>query len=535
MPETAGRFSRISGRSFDVVIIGGGINGAAVARDAALRGLSVALFEQHDFASGTSSRTSRLIHGGIRYLEQGALGLVRRASRERAILLSIAPHLVRPIPFLFPSYRDSRSPMLLRAGLLLYEALAGFVTPGHYRILSAEKLSTLEPALRSDGLRGGALYYDAFMEDSRLCIETLLSAREAGAEIFNYARVVRLLSDGERAIGVAARDAFSKEEIVVGGEAIVNAAGPWLDEVAGLEGLAPKRLRTTKGSHLIVPRFTNHAVILTSKRDQRVFFVLPWRKFSIIGTTDLDFSGRPEEVFCAQEEIEYLTAESKRNFPSVEISKIISTYSGVRPLLGEAGGASRRPSDVTREMRIAESPRGVILIIGGKYTLHRRTGSEVVDRILRRPAFSKQRRRGSITASTPLPGARGPDIHLLLTDGVKRIVREYGVSEGTAKHLIDSYGFKAEDILKRGIRNSRLLEPLAPGADEILAEVHHGVAEEMALRLSDLLRRRTSAALLPYRRDEGMIKKVADEMAGLLGWDEARRKDEIADYLAELG
>jgi glycerol-3-phosphate dehydrogenase len=519
---------------YDLIVIGGGIVGAGVAREAALRGLSVVLFEQGDFASGTSSRTSRMIHGGIRYLEQGEFRLVFEASRERAILHRLAPHLVRPLPFLFPIYKETgRRPGMIRIGMILYDLMALFQNFHPHRMLSAKEVLQQEPGLSPAGLRGGALFYDAQMDDARLCLEVLLSAQSSGAAIFNYMPVEGFLCRDGRITGVWVRDVLTGERHEVLGTQVINATGPWLDRVASMaDPTAPSRLRTTRGIHLLVPRITqHHAVVVTSHPDERVFFVLPWKEETLIGTTDQDYKEDPAHVRATPEEVAYLIHETHRVFPNSGLTEdqVIARFAGVRPLVNEAGVGA---SEVSRETDVSEGPGGMISIVGGKYTLYRLTAQRVVDRVVR-----KSRMKANPSQSdqqTPLWGGGMASLEDYLQTEVPSAIRKYGVPQEEVQRLIRVYGTRYERLLERVSKDRLLLSPVVPGEPEIMVQIDYAVEEEMAMKLSDFLRRRTGLALSRHRRDPGMLKTVVERMGLLLGWDAKRQQEEVQSYLAEL-
>jgi glycerol-3-phosphate dehydrogenase len=527
------------GEEYDLIVVGGGIVGAGVARDAALRGLSVVLFEQGDFAGGTSGRTSRMVHGGIRYLEQGELRLVFEASREREILSRLAPHLVRPIPFLFPIYPETgRSPWLIRAGMILYDLLALFRNFHPHRMLSSDEVLRREPGLSPAGLRGGALFYDAQMDDARLCLAVLLSARAAGARLVNYASVEGLLFEERRVTGVRVRSMLRGESGEVRGRATVNATGPWLDRLAGMENPESRpKLRTSQGTHLIVPRVTRgHAVVVTSRSDQRVFFLLPWRGMTLIGTTDIDYKDDPARVRPTPGEVLYLLDETRRVFPDSALrdEAVIARFAGVRPLVNEPEVAA---SAVSRETEIFEGPGGMVSIIGGKYTLHRRTAQRVVDRVVRKLGRTRPEKTiRSATAEAPLWGGEigREEFESYLVKEAARASNEYAVPEEQVRCLIGTYGTRYTDLLERIREDRSLLSPIVEGEPEILAQIDHAVSEEMALTLPDLLRRRTSLALTRHRADPRMLFAAAGRMGRLLGWSAERQTEEIRAYLQEL-
>ncbi|MCI0526034.1 MAG: glycerol-3-phosphate dehydrogenase [Nitrospira sp.] len=531
--EIKSRLRELKTEKYDLIVIGGGIVGAGVARDAVLRGLSTVLFEQGDFASGTSSRTSRMIHGGIRYLEQGEFRLVFEASRERAILHRLAPHLVRPLSFLFPIYKETgRPPWMIRAGMILYDLMALFRNFHPHRMLSAKEILQQEPGLSPIGLRGGALFYDAQMDDARLCLEVLLSARSSGAVIFNYTPVEGFIRRDGQIMGVLVRDLLTGERREVLGEQVINATGPWLDKLASMaDPIVQPRLRTTRGSHLLVPRITReHAVVVTSRGDDRVFFVIPWKGETLIGTTDLDYKEDPAQVRATPEEVAYLVNETRRVFPNSGLTEgqVIARFAGVRPLVNEpAVGAS----EVSREMEVSENRGGMISIVGGKYTLHRLTAQQVVDRVVRKWGI---RTEPSKSDRTPLWGGRMASLESYLQTEVPRAAQEYDVSQEEVRRLIRIYGARYERVLDRINKDRLLLSRVVPGELDILAQIDHAVQEEMAVRLSDFLRRRTGLALGRHRHDLGMLKTVSERMGMHLGWDAKRQHEEIQSYLVEL-
>ena len=386
----ASGLDRLQTAPVDLVIIGGGIQGAGMAREAALRGLSVALFEKGDFAGGTSSRTSHLIHGGIRYLEQGALRLVYEAVHERHTLSRLAPHLIRPLPFLFPIYRgEGRGKWKIRVGMTLYDLLAGSKKIGPHRMLSAEEALAEEPGLKSEGLVGAARFYDCRMNDARLCLAVLLSAREWGASIFNYVGVTGLIQEKGRICGVRVQEVLTGAKYDIYARVVVNAAGPWVDAISRMEGELPQRIRPTKGIHLIFPSLTrSHAIVVSSENNRRIFFVIPWKGKSLIGTTDTDFAGDLDHVRAEEEEVAWLLRETGRLFPKGRFGaeEIIGRYAGVRPLIYDPGGTA---SDVSREGSVEWTPCGMLVLAGGKFTLFRLTAQRAVDDIVKRVAELK--------------------------------------------------------------------------------------------------------------------------------------------------
>jgi glycerol-3-phosphate dehydrogenase len=516
----------------DLLVIGGGITGAGIARDAALRGFRTALVDKGDFGAGTSSSSSRLIHGGIRYLEQGDLRLVLEASRERRVLLRIAPHLVRPLPFLFPVYRGARLPAWkLRAGMWLYDALAAFRNVKGHRWLSPKQVRRIEPALKDRGLTGAALYYDAQADDARLVLATVRSAARAGALVANYAEVTSLLKPDGRVRGGALRDVLRGETRVVRALVVVNAGGPWVDAIRRLaDPTALPLLRLTKGAHVAVPRRRighEHAVTLFSPIDGRVMFVLPWGDLSYVGTTDTDADTGPDAVRVTAGDVTYLLRSANAAFPEAHLAPndVVSVWAALRPLLREDRSAA--PSQVSREHRVVESAQGLITIAGGKLTTYRVMARDAVDRVAARlhELDGRPVAPRPPTGRLPLPGGEAAELEILIEGA-----RARGVSAATAGHLVGSYGSEAAAVLNLVDRDRTLGEPLLPGASEIWAEVVHAVEREMAQRVQDVLVRRLHLFYEHPDRAMGVVTPVARLMKKLLGWDDVREAEELVDY-----
>jgi len=522
----------------DVLIIGGGITGAGIARDAALRGYRTALIDKADFGAGTSSHSSRLIHGGIRYLEQYAFHLVFEASRERRVLLRIAPHLVRPLPFLFPVYRGARVPAWkLRAGMWLYDLLSVFRNVHWHRWLRAKKVRRVEPGLRDRGLVGAALYYDAQTDDARLVIATVRSAVRAGALATNYVEVTALLKPDGRVRGAVVRDVLTGETANIRAHVVVNATGPWSDRVRRLDdpNAAPV-MRPTKGAHVIVPRkrlANEHAVTLFSPVDGRVMFALPWGDLSYIGTTDTDADASPDGLRVTAADVTYLLRSANAAFPDAHLgqSDVLSAWAGLRPLLRED---DRNPSQVTREHRVLESPQGLISIVGGKLTTYRVMARDVVDRVAARlhELDGRPRAKRPPTDRQPLPGGEAAELDVLV-----EAARARGAADATARHLVANYGSEAAAVLNLVDRERRLGESMMPGRPEIWAEVVYAVEREMAVRVQDVLIRRLHLFYEVADHGQSVVPRVTALMKQHLGWDDAREAEELRDYfqLVERG
>jgi glycerol-3-phosphate dehydrogenase len=496
---------------FDVLIIGGGINGAGIARDLALRGLKVALTEKGDFASGTSSASTKLVHGGIRYLENRNFKLVFEACRERKTLQTIAPHLVQPLPFFIPVYRDDPRPLwMVRAGMLLYDLLALFRNTHHHSILSPLEALRREPALRPEGLTGVALYWDCGMDDARLCLENVIAAHLAGAAVCPQLQAVELLKNAGRITGARFRDLEQQSEIEIRAKVVINATGPWLDEICALDGETRKKLRPTRGTHILVPRINrgDEALYLTAGRDDRLFFVVPWGEQSLIGTTDVDFPDAPDRVTPTREDIDYLLAESSRHLHEVSPEKtdIIAAFSGLRPLIYEQ---QLQASKISREHQIYQSPSGLLSVGGGKYTTYRSLAEELADRVCR---LLGKGRLPSRTASQPLPGGATGKLPAFLKQQLPRLQGDWGWSAEQARQLLCRYGSRIELLLALLRQQPELAHSLSASPLLLAGEVIFAARYEFARTPEDILRRRTPLALAPGR-GLAQLEKVAELLA----------------------
>jgi glycerol-3-phosphate dehydrogenase len=522
---------------FDLLVIGGGINGAGIARDAAMRGLRTALVERGDFACGTSSRSSKLIHGGLRYLEQGHVRLVLEAVRERERLRTLAPHLVRPQEFIVPVYRDGPVGFFkLAAGLILYDVLAGFWSVKKHSMLGCRRLVAAEPKLRREGLVGGGRYWDYRTDDARLVLETALAAAREGAVVVSYAEVAGFLEEGGRIAGARVVDRVSGRELEVHARVVVNAAGPWVDEVAALDAPGPRRLRLTKGVHVVVPRARvghNAAIVLRAVRDGRVMFVIPWGEHSLVGTTDTDFPGGPEQEPAVEpDDVAYLLETVNHYFPESRLGAgdVVSAFAGLRPLIAPPEGSAAGPSDVSREEEIFESPRGLVTIAGGKLTAFRLIAETVVDRViaaLRRSGDTRRFAR-SKTAVVPLPGG-GSAPELLAAAAISH--DGHGLAPAVITHLADRYGTRLDEVMGFVVSDRKLARPIVDGLPDPRAEVAQAVEHEWGLTLEDVLRRRTQVALLDGASGGDVVGDVAAIMATRLGWTREAAEEAVRGYL----
>ena len=510
------RLANLQGTTFDVAIIGGGIIGCGVARDAALRGVSVALFERRDFGSGTTSASTRIVHGGLRYLEMLDLRLVRIDLRERETLLRIAPHLVRPLEFLIPFFEGDRaSPLKLRVGLALYDALSFDKSLPSRRWLRPADARAADRALARPDVRGAAAYHDARVDSpERLALENVLEAEEHGARVFNYCEVVTSGGDATR---LRVRDALDGAETEVNARVVVNATGAWFERAsAAITGRTPGRIRTTKGIHIIVPPVTERALVLYSQVDGRLLFAIPRAGLTWIGTTDTDYAGDPADARATRADVEYLIDSLRGVFPRLGAADVLYTTAGVRALVRRPG----RESSISRMHKVTVgepvAPPGVISVLGGKITGYRAIAEEVTDAVCRRLGVS----RPSTTAEVPLPGARASGAAA-------------GSHPGVSSHLYDLYGSRAAGVLALALSEPGLDRPLAGKYPDIAAQAVFSARFEHCVRLSDFLRRRT---LLGASDDQGIeaAAPAAARLAAELGWSPARTAEEIEAYRRDV-
>jgi glycerol-3-phosphate dehydrogenase len=498
-----------------------------------MRGLRTILVEQNDLGSGTSSRSSRLIHGGLRYLEQGEFGLVLEANRERRVLQRIAPHLVWPLPFVFPIHRGDRiSRWQLAAGMMLYDVLALFRNVRPHRLLGKRRMLEAEPMLRDRGLLGGARYYDAQCDDARLVVATARSAVHHGALIANYMAVRALERTAGRVVGVQLEDRLTGERGVVRASVVVNATGPWADRVRRMEdpGAAPL-LQPTKGVHVVVDRSRldhREAVAFTSPIDGRVMFVLPWGTLSYIGTTDTDTGEPPDDLSVSTDDIVYLLRSANARFPSARLSldDVRATWAGLRPLLADRD--NRSASSRSREHALVQGSGGMLTVVGGKLTTYRSMSAEVVDHAMRelRHREGRKRRTEARTDEDPLPGGETADLSQFRERGL-----ELGIPADSVDHLLRHYGTEAAGIFNLGGADRRLLRRLLEPHPSIEAEVIHAVRRELAQTVEDVLVRRFHLYYEHPDQGASVAQRVAELMGRELGWEAPQIEAETERYL----
>jgi glycerol-3-phosphate dehydrogenase len=467
--------SALRNQLYDLLVIGGGINGAAIAHIAARRGLKVVLAEKGDFGSGTSSKSTKLIHGGIRYLENLEFDLVYESLHERQVQLRAAPHLVKPLGIIIPVYRGDKRPLwMMRLGVTLYDALAGRAVIRGHQPLPAQKILEMAPSTLADGLCGGVLYYDAQMDDFRLCLENILSAADAGADVFNHCEVRSLIKERGKAVGAKVGDLLTGQTAEISAKNIVCAAGPWTNQLLRMDDpRAAKKVRTTKGIHLLYPgQVSEYGFLIPAKKDNRVFFILPWMGHSLIGTTDTSYGGSPDDVRCDEEGIEYLLREARRVFPGFgfERKRVLSCFAGLRPLIRRGGS----PSKVSRKHLIKRSRSGVWFVVGGKYTTYRKVAADCVDRI-------KKGEYGHAIFS--LHGGAA------VSESAADIAKTSAVEEDLAVRMVAQYGSRYPEVLELIRKNPRLSEPVSADPRAVKAQIVYARQSEMARTPEDILRR----------------------------------------------
>jgi glycerol-3-phosphate dehydrogenase len=527
------RLAGVDGATFDAVVIGGGMAGAGVARDLSLRGASVALFEKGDFASGTSSKSSKLIHGGLRYLELGDFRLVRESLREKATLERLAPHLVRPLPFLIPVYRGSRRGRIrVRLGLWLYRRLTPGKSGERYRMLRAKDALALEPGIESRELRGAGYFVDdLLLSPERMCLENVLSAVRHGARAHNYCEVEEVLRGSDGIIqGVRVRDLLTDGVHAVRASVVINCAGPWVDrvrELAAVTDRTPRVLRTTKGIHCLLPRLTDRAVYLAGE-DERMIFLIPWREFSLVGTTDTDFDGDLDRLWATRDEVDYLLEAVRRVVPDprVSLDRVAYTYAGVRPLSWEGAASASR---VSREHKVVvEGVDGRLLsITGTKLTCFRSLAEEVGNRVMARLGRAIR----SPAAHVTLDGVDEETgrVEARAWMDVSEEMAATGLPRETLQTLVETYGRAYPRVLELARKVPDGLDRLCPSNPEIVAQLHHAVRDELAVSLQDVLLRRTD---IGWSQCRGLdcAQSIGGRMAELAGWSRRRLDAELAAY-----
>ncbi|HEV2234751.1 MAG TPA: glycerol-3-phosphate dehydrogenase [Terriglobia bacterium] len=537
-------FEALSKTKFDLAVIGGGINGAATARDAALRGLKVVLIEARDFASGTSSRSSKLIHGGLRYLEQLEFKLVHEARRERRLLLKLAPHLARPVPFLLPIYKgDPYSPLRIRLGLTVYDLLGNLGRKDRHRMLTPAEAQQRIPSLRPDGLRAGAVYFDSETDDARLTLENAIDAADHGAVVLNYTEIRALsVSAGstghpQQVVTAEAEDRWSGRKHEITARFWVNAAGPWVDNIrALLPGYDGTRtVRLTKGTHIILPPVAGpFAVFAAILPGSRIFVMVPWHGHALLGTTDTDFEGDPATVRPDRADIEYLLNALNRVLRHpLTLSDVVGSFAGLRALAIQPGCS---PSENTREYRFHRDAGAgnFISVCGGKLTTARALGEKLVDAIVGQISMSgsgpKAGARKHPTREIPLAGGHTGVFNIFVEFAAWEAVRKFEIPFPIAERIVKTYGSRWPLVLESILDDKSRAQPL-PGSPTLLAaEVDFAIRHEMATNVEDFLLRRSGLNWLASSMLRDAAPAVAGIFAARFGWTAERTQTEIESF-----
>ena len=527
--QRAEAWQRLGDEQYDVVVIGGGVVGAGAALDAATRGLKVALVEARDFASGTSSRSSKMFHGGLRYLEQLEFGLVREALHERELsLTTLAPHLVKPLPFLFPLTKRWWERPYIAAGIFLYDQLGGSKSVPAQRHLTKSSALRLAPGLKRGSLIGGIRYYDTVVDDARHTMMVARTAAHYGAVVRTSTQVVALLTEGDRVVGVTVRDSETGAETDVRGHVVINATGVWTDEIQALSRQRGRfRVRASKGVHVVVPRdriVSEVAIILRTEKS--VLFIIPWGTHWIIGTTDTDWNLDLAHPAATKADIDYIldTVNTVLATP-LNHNDIDVVYAGLRPLLA---GESEETSKLSREHAVAVPTPGLVAISGGKYTTYRVMGADAVDAA---SEFVPSRVAPSITEKVPLMGADG---YFALINQTEHVGAEYGLHPYRVRHLLDRYGSLIGEVLQLAEGQPDLLEPIEYATVYLRVEAAYAAAAEGALHLEDILARRMRISIEYPHRGVDCAREVAEIVAPILGWTQTQIDTEVDTYVARV-
>ena len=525
--QRSAAINSLASQEFDVLVIGGGINGVGIALDAASRGLSVALVESSDFASGTSSKSSKLIHGGLRYLEQYDFKLVREALNERELMVStLSPHLVKPVSFLYPLQEKLKERTYVGAGMALYDALRGFkrALPWH-KHLSQKRISEIAPSLRLDVITGGYQYFDAQVDDARHTMTIARTAAKYGAVITTRTTCDELIFTGKKVTGAKIRDEESGEIISVRAKSTIMAAGVWTDSLYAKFGVKPGyAVRMSKGAHIVVPGSaikSETGVII--KTDVSVLFIIPWGDKWIVGTTDTDYDESREEPLATSEDVTYILNQANRVLePQLRREQVIGVFAGLRPLV------STDPDSPTTKLsreHVVDSPTpGFVSIAGGKYTTYRVMAEDAVNE-----AINHLRKivPDSVTETLAIIGAEG---YSVLMNQIPRLSQQYSISEKSVEHLLNRYGSLISEVLEPAESQPELLEELIPGLAYLKAEILYAVTHEGATSIDDVLSRRTRISFEASDQGLSVLDVAADLIEETLGWSSAQRKASINHY-----
>lgn len=517
----------LASEEFDVLVIGAGVTGVGTALDAASRGLKVALVESQDFAAGTSSRSSKLIHGGLRYLEQYDFKLVREALHERELMVStLAPHLVKPVGFLYPLQEKFRERTYVGAGLALYDVLRGFqrALPWH-KHLSEKKIAQIAPSLRSDLINGAIKYFDAQVDDARHTLAIARTAARHGAVIASRVECQELVRDGKRIVGAKVRDLNSGKLITVSAKVTVMCAGVWSDELHEKFGIKPGyKVAMSKGAHIVLPKSaikSDAGIIL--KTAVSVLFIIPWAEKWIVGTTDTPYKEDRNNPVATKEDVDYIIDQANRVLhPKISAEEIIGVYAGLRPLV--ANSSDSKTTKLSREHTVDRPVPGFVSIAGGKYTTYRVMGKDVIDL-----AVNDLRRivADSVTDKIPAIGADG---YFALVQQKRQLADLSGLSEETIIHLLNRYGSTIDEIFEIIQTDKKLAQPLTPELPYLKAEIIYAVTHEGAQSVDDVISRRTRISFEASDGGESLASAVATLIAPILGWDTAAKKRSVSEF-----
>ncbi|NEB96333.1 FAD-dependent oxidoreductase [Streptomyces bauhiniae] len=527
--QRAEALAEMAERELDVLVVGGGIVGAGTALDAATRGLATGLIEARDWASGTSSRSSKLIHGGLRYLEMLDFPLVREALKERGLLLErLAPHLVKPVPFLYPLQHRGWERLYAGTGVALYDAMS--MARGHgrglptHRHLSRTRALRVAPCLRKDALVGALQYYDAEVDDARFVATLVRTAASYGAKVANRARVTGFLREGERVVGVRVEDVEGGGEYEIRARQVVNATGVWTDDTQGLVGERGQfHVKASKGIHLVVPKDRIHSSTgLILRTEKSVLFVIPWGRHWIVGTTDTEWDLDKAHPAASSADIDYLL-EHVNSVLAVPLTRddVEGVYAGLRPLLA---GESEATSKLSREHTVAHPVPGLVVVAGGKYTTYRVMAEDAVDAAVH---GLDRRVADSVTEEIPLLGAEG---YPAMWNARERIAERSGLHVARVEHLLNRYGSMADQLLDLIAADPTLGAPLRHADDYLRAEIVYAASHEGARHLDDVLTRRTRISIETFDRGTRSAREAAELMAPVLGWDEDQIAREVEHY-----
>ena len=521
----------LASEDFDILIIGGGVTGVGAALDAASRGLKVALVESQDFAAGTSSRSSKLIHGGLRYLEQYDFKLVREALHERELMVSsLAPHLVKPVGFLYPLHEKYRERTYVGAGLALYDVLRGFqrALPWH-KHLSEKKIAEIAPSLRSDLINGAIKYFDAQVDDARHTLAIARTAARHGAVMASRVECEELVREGKRVVGAKVRDLHSGKKITISAKVTVMCTGVWSDELHTKFEIKPGyKVAMSKGAHIVLPKSaikSDAGIIL--KTAVSVLFIIPWGDKWIVGTTDTPYKADRTNPVATKEDVEYIIDQANRVLhPKINAEEIIGVYAGLRPLVANASDS--KTTKLSREHTVDRPVPGFVSIAGGKYTTYRVMGKDVIDL-----AVNDLRRivAESVTDKVPAIGADG---YFALVQQKSQLAEMSGLSEETVIHLLNRYGSLINEIFEIIESDKKLAQPISDDLDYIKAELIYAVTHEGAQSVDDVLSRRTRIAFEASDGGESISTAVATLIAPVLGWDASAKKASVSEFTKHL-